>query len=296
MRHIEVERLIEVPKSRIGDAPKESDASIYVREPTVITHLGQPIALYGDISDFDFRQLLSWCKRARFGLFRRMAVQQGKEWSLPKSLELFWGYTTGRHVYTAPPGVTRTTKDDPDIYRESIIPLYHRLRREFELHMPAQYVSQFERLTSQIRPDWRIDGGMYTQVVCNKGNVWSYHLDQSNFRDSWSSMGVFSRGCVGGNTIIPALDMRFAMQGQRFLIFEGARLIHGVTPLTKVKADAYRYSFVYYAHEQMAKMDTLEVELRKFRRSLDKRFDADYQATRDANVQKFRRKMRKSGL
>lgn len=283
----------EVLKSKVGDAAQEDDASIYIKDDCIITVEGKPVAAYGDL-DFDPKRLLAWAKQAEFGLFRRLAYGQGKQFSTKKTYELYFGYTMGRHVYNAPPGPTRTTRDYPQLFNDDLIPLYEKLAKVFETCMPEQYAAQMDAIKC-VGEEWRIGKGLYTQMVFNNANVFSYHVDAMNFKDSWNVMAVFANGCVGGNTIIPALDMRFSMRGAKYLIFNAQKVIHGVTPLTKVRADSYRYSLVYYAQAGMSKLGKLEDELDKFRVSLDKRFDAGYQEERAKATQVMRKRMQKSG-
>jgi hypothetical protein len=286
--------LRDIPTARIGEKAEELDVDIYVDYDVVVHVNGSPVLAYGDLDNINYSEIVAWARRTSFPKVRRMAYVQGKEWSVKQTKELYFGNTMARQVYNVPPGLTRTTRDNIGIYRTQIIPLVRALEQKFKVNMPDQYRKQ-QNEVEKILDEWRIDGGLYTQAVVNDSNVFSYHVDSMNLPGSWNAMAAFAANTVGGNTIVPALNMRFAMHGAKFLIFNAQHIIHAVTPLTHVTKDAYRYSFVFYAHEHMTKMGTTKQEMDKFKASLDKRFDKSYRDERQKLIQASRRKAQKSG-
>lgn len=99
----------------------------------------------------------------------------------------------------------------------------------------------------QVLPDWRLtEASLWTSGVINKESSLPYHRDGNNF-DAWSVMPVVRRGVRGGHLHVPEYDMVVPCRDGYTVMFFGKRIVHGVTPMTKLTADGYRVSVVYYA-------------------------------------------------
>jgi hypothetical protein len=79
-------------------------------------------------------------------------------------------------------------------------------------------------------------------------------------------MYAISHDCAGGYLAVPELNIGFSFDRPALIMFDGQGLIHGVTPLEKRSKEAYRYSVVYYALQQMCKCGTLDEELARIRK------------------------------
>lgn len=102
-------------------------------------------------------------------------------------------------------------------------------------------------VVQQVKPDWRLtDDSLWTSGVINKESSLPYHRDGNNF-DAWSAMPVVRRGVRGGHLHIPEYDLVVPCRDGYAVMFYGKKLVHGVTPMKKLYADAYRVSVVYYA-------------------------------------------------
>lgn len=99
----------------------------------------------------------------------------------------------------------------------------------------------------QVLPDWRLSNhSLWTSGVINKESALPYHRDGNNF-DAWSVMPVIRSGVRGGHLHIPEYDLVVPCRDGIAVAFFGKRLVHGVTPMRKIREDAYRVSIVYYA-------------------------------------------------
>lgn len=102
-------------------------------------------------------------------------------------------------------------------------------------------------VVEQVLPDWRLsDHSLWTSGVINKESALPYHRDGNNF-DAWSVMPVVRSGVRGGHLHIPEYDLVVPCRDGIAVAFFGKRLVHGVTPMRKIRNDAYRISVVYYA-------------------------------------------------
>jgi hypothetical protein len=120
---------------------------------------------------------------------------------------------------------------------------------------------------SGIRSEYLIPGTPFTSGIVNQNNPLGYHYDRGNFEGVMSCMVVFRDLVEGGTLNVPALGAGFSLDDGAFLLFDGQRWLHGVTPIKRLTSKAYRYSVVYYALRAMERCGSAEEELRKARRA-----------------------------
>jgi hypothetical protein len=125
--------------------------------------------------------------------------------------------------------------------------------------VPDVHAKQLETLTA-VREEWKLPGGLWTSGVLNKTSNLPYHYDRNNF-DAWSAMPVVRRHARGGHLHIPRLNVVLKMNDGDVLFFNGQAWVHGVTPITLLKKDAYRYSAVYYPVKKMEQCLSWEAEM-----------------------------------
>ena len=130
---------------------------------------------------------------------------------------------------------------------------------------PVLYEKHRE-VVNQVKQCWRIGGTVFTSGIANHDNALDYHLDQGNFPDLWSAMYAVSYDCAGGYLSVPELDLGFSFERPSLIMFDGQGLLHGVTPLEKRSKEAYRYTVVYYAMQQLCHCGTPEEELDRIRK------------------------------
>lgn len=115
---------------------------------------------------------------------------------------------------------------------------------------PEQYAADVELVTAQVLPEWRMKGTTWTSGVINFDSPLPYHYDRNNF-DAWSAMVVIRRGTTGGHLHVPAYDLTVECADGDVMMFNGRRLLHAVTPLTRLSSAGYRISSVYYPVAKM---------------------------------------------
>ncbi|AEJ95677.1 hypothetical protein BANE1_2 [Mycobacterium phage Bane1] len=111
-----------------------------------------------------------------------------------------------------------------------------------------ELVKRGESELTSVLHDWRLgEAKLWTSGVVNDTCQLPYHRDGFNF-PVWSAMPVVRRGTRGGHLHLPEYDIVVPCGDGSVTFFEGYRLVHGVTPITRVKAkEGYRISCVYYA-------------------------------------------------
>ena len=107
---------------------------------------------------------------------------------------------------------------------------------------------------------------MFTSGIVNENNPLNYHFDSGNYKGVYSAMFGFKQGIRGGYLSVPEINLGFEISDRSLLLFDGQGLLHGVTPITKTRPDAKRYSIVYYSLQQMWNCDTPGEELERLRK------------------------------
>lgn len=114
-----------------------------------------------------------------------------------------------------------------------------------------------------VKPDWVMPGSVFTSGIINQDNPLQYHYDAGNFEGTWSAMAVFKEQVTGGHLVLPDFDLKLACQDSSILMFDGQSELHGVSPIRKMTAEAYRFSIVFYSLELLARCGTPQEELRR---------------------------------
>lgn len=130
--------------------------------------------------------------------------------------------------------------------------------------LPGQHRAQ-SALVAGVLPEWRIRDTVFTSGIVNKDNALGYHRDSGNFKGAWSAMYAFQRDMRGGLLVLPELRVALDFKRPTVLLFDGARLLHGVSPLKQRTKAGYRYSIVYYALAGMANCGTASEEIERIR-------------------------------
>lgn len=157
------------------------------------------------------------------------------------------------------------SREDPDAH--AVIASYaNRVSGYYRDYNPERF-ARHEKTTTKVLDEWRLEGSPFTSGIINKNNPLMYHLDAGNFKDVWSNMLVFKRGVTGGHLALPELDIAFALPNNSLLMFDGQKLIHGVTPigLADEHGGSWRYSIVFYSLQQMWSCLPLGEEVKRFR-------------------------------
>lgn len=164
---------------------------------------------------------------------------------------------------------TSLSYEQPDIHKvlENVADRLSQIMRKVA---PAVYDKDVNE-TSSVDKEWRIsEDSLWTSGVINKTSTLPYHYDGNNF-DMWSAMPIIRRGTRGGALHMPEYDVCIECRDGWVTFFPGYRYLHGVTPITHVTEDAYRYTVVYYCLRGMKDCFTYAVEQAEARKKRTKR-------------------------
>lgn len=138
--------------------------------------------------------------------------------------------------------------------------------RYYRQHNPELYAHHAATVDDRIRPEYHFEDEVFTSGIINDNNPLKYHFDTGNFRDVWSGMLAFRNGTAGGYLAMPEYDLAIAIADRSLLLFDGQSILHGVTPIVKLKPNATRYSIVYYSLKEMWNCAPLDEEIVRIRR------------------------------
>ncbi len=131
--------------------------------------------------------------------------------------------------------------------------------------LPDTYTSHEQLAVNKVKAEWRIPSTPFTSGIINKNNQLNYHFDSGNFKDVYSNMIVLKNNVAGGYLALPEYGVGLECANDTLVMFDGQKILHGVTPIKFFGENAYRYSLVYYTLEQFWKCDELTVEVAKVR-------------------------------
>lgn len=118
---------------------------------------------------------------------------------------------------------------------------------------------------SEVREQWMIPGSVFTSGIVNYNNPLQYHFDAGNFSQVCSAMIGFRHKTQGGHLACPELGIAFEIGDRSLILFDGQKLLHGVTPIKRLADDAFRFTIVYYSLKQMWNCDTVRGEVDRLR-------------------------------
>ena len=223
----------------VGDAVPDRDPES-IRPGTVVCDdiSGEPVAAY--LTNPDPGPL----RRAVLAMDCSSGTQRQ---SVYRSKSKTFGYAPRRPV-TRRESCTMTTtgRDTPEI--EAVLERYADVFTPMLEEVDPALVATARAETAEVLPDWKLGTSkLWTSGIVNDTAQLPYHRDGFNF-PTWSAMPVLRRGTRGGYLHLPEYDLVLPCADSTVTMFEGFRLVHGVTPIRRVvKGEGYRISVVYYA-------------------------------------------------
>lgn len=135
----------------------------------------------------------------------------------------------------------------------------------YALHNADLYQQHLQTTSEKISEDWRLPEVPFTSGIINDNNPLCYHFDTGNFKKVWSAMIVLKRKISGGYLAMPEYDVMVEVLNHSIFYFDGQSILHGVTPIKKMAADARRFSLVYDSLQQMWNCQPLREEIARAR-------------------------------
>lgn len=235
----------------------EVDCSQLIDEDCLITVGGVPKILYKKI-EADTAPIRWAVKTIKYGTSTRTAGL--------KTTSAIFGFSPRNVLRKDFCSATSMAKNFPKQHFV-ICDFSRQLTKLYEKYFPETLKRHYEIADKKVKPEWKMEGTPFTSGIVNKNNPLKYHHDSGNFKNVLSNMLVLKRGVQGGRLACPEFDIKFECADNHVVIFDGAQILHGVTPINKPEGeDTYRYTAVYYSLEQMWKCDSVNEEVKRIRK------------------------------
>lgn len=239
----------------------ESDCNTFIRESTVIYEQGKPTIVYEEL-DWDCADVVRALQNIEYkNDFRTDGLTTNSRTFgfLPRNV-------IRRDFCTA----AAMAMLFPDAH-QIICDYSSKVAERYQAAHPTLYQDHNERAAGTVIADYKLQGSPFTSGIVNYNTALKYHFDKGNFNDVWSAMLVFKHHISGGYLAVPQYDLLFELKHNSLLMFDGQGLLHGVTPIRKRRADAFRYSVVYYSMQAMWQCLTPGEEMQRIRTLKTKR-------------------------
>lgn len=231
----------------------ESDYSIFIDEDTIIRDFesGEIVVVYLKLTD-DLSELRNSVVNLKYAKGRRTAGL--------KTQDKVFGYMQRLGVANDYCSTAVFAKSNPKEHN-IVCNFGSTLSKLYEKYVPEVYKKHQQIVFDRVKPQWIIKDSVFTSGIINKNNQLNYHFDRGNFKNVYSNMIAFKKDMMGGHLSIPEYDLGLKISDSSVTLFDGQKILHGVTPLKFLSEKSYRYTLVYYSLEQMWKCETPQEEL-----------------------------------
>jgi hypothetical protein len=147
------------------------------------------------------------------------------------------------------------------------------ISKSYKNYFRTPFVNQIKRNfigAHKVHPFYRIKGTPFSGGVINKNCALNYHFDRANTNDGISCMIILKENTLGGELILPELNIGFSCDDGYILLFDGQKYLHGVTEMLS-SSNGYRYTIVYYNNNGMNLCLPPDEEEKHFQNWLDKK-------------------------
>lgn len=256
MKNLVVER-VHLNPALLKRAAQENDAQILVNESTIIRDpQGNILCVY-------IVEPSQWLERIRASIMNINFETSDRASGLIQTSVIF-GYrpaSTMRSTTQSTCSKTRFANKQAEL-NEILTKSGLHLDELYRKYIPDIYV-QHKESTDKILENWKLHESVFTSGIVNKNNALPYHRDSGNFDNVYSNMIGFKKGIQGGRLVIPELNLKLEIQDSSVTMFDGQKLLHGVTPIIKLNSSSYRFTAVYYSLKSMWKCLTPEDEIKR---------------------------------
>lgn len=139
------------------------------------------------------------------------------------------------------------------------------LTKYYKKFVPKLFKEHKKIADDNILKDWMIKGTPFSSGIVNKNNELHYHYDAGNFKDVYSNMVAFKSNIQGGFLSIPEYGIGLEIATNSVLLFDGQKILHGVTPIKLLNENSYRYTIVYYTLKAMWGCEPVSEEVARYK-------------------------------
>jgi len=229
-----------------------------IRESCILELDGKPIVIYKKLDEegLDSKDLQLALKSIKYTKSTRTGGL--------KTISRIFGYAPRVTLRKDFCSSTSLTQDNPAAHSK-ICEYGAKVAALYSSTAPDVFKQHKSTTDEKVLKEWRIEDTPFTSGIVNKNNPLKYHFDSGNFKNVYSCMLGFKQNIEGGYLALPEYDCAIEIANNTVLIFDGQQILHGVTPIRKLTADAHRYTIVYYSLRRMWDCLPLTEELARIR-------------------------------
>lgn len=272
-------RKIQVQKAEVAisglrlKVPTDADYDLLIDEPSLVYEGDQLRAVFLDC-DSDVDEL--------FGVIRKIKYNTAGRTAGLVSTSRVVGFqpriTIRRNFCCAASLAFESPKDHAVICAWA-----QRAAALYQHYNPDMFTRHASTVTTAVKPEWLLPGGVFTSGIVNRDSSLRYHCDRGNFKGFWNCMYAYAYKMAGGHLVLPEYRVAFSFQKPRFITFDAPGTWHGVTALKKYTPQSWRYSVVYYSMQKMRSCLSAAEELTRIR-TIKTRLEIKRAGLEDDNV------------
>lgn len=235
---------------------KEADYGTLIDEDAIINLNGKKVIVYIANLNKKLPKMVEALKRVKYDTSTRTN-------GLVTTSKIF-GFAPRNVIRNHPCRAAKFAADQPEEHN-LVAQAAYIAEEQYRKHHPEMAEKHFQIADTKVRKEYRIGKTMFTSGIINHNNPLRYHFDTGNFEGVASAMFAFKDGIEGGYLSVPELEIGFSCRDHSLTIFDGQALLHGVTPIKKLKPDATRFTVVFYSLKQLWNCETNVDEISKLR-------------------------------
>lgn len=260
MRRIDTIRKKLDAKKYLKKIPKETEYSTLIKDDTIIYENGEPIIIYKILPPDILNKIRHLVHEAHY-------MKSSRSNGLPTQSAIFGSLprVPNRNNYCRKTVNTRTqVKLLNDVLAFSTI-----IDEVYKNLLPEQHDLNLKIVRENVVDDYMIENTPFTTVNFNVNHAIKHHLDTGNFKNVFSNVLILKENVTGGYLVAPEFDIAFEQSDGALILFDGQKIIHGVTPIKLTKPEGYRCSCVFYSLATMKNCYPYKQELQRIKQIRD---------------------------
>jgi hypothetical protein len=234
----------------------EKDYDFLVDEDAIITLNGKKIIVYIARLEQKMPRMVEALKKVKYDTSTRTN-------GLVTTSKIF-GFAPRNVIRNHPCRSAKFASDQPQEH-DIVARAAYIAEEQYKKHHPEMAEKHFQIADQKVKREYRIGETMFTSGIINHNNPLRYHFDAGNFEGVASAMFAFKEDIEGGFLSVPEVGLGFACKDHSLTIFDGQALLHGVTPIKKLKQSATRFTVVFYSLKQLWNCETNVDEISRLR-------------------------------
>jgi hypothetical protein len=260
MEIINAEKLKTSFDSLIKTIPKKTDCQRIIKNDAIVYEAGKAIIIYKILNSDQIVRIKRLIKNAKY-------TKGARSNGIPSQSAIF-GYLPRVPYRNDFCRLTADTKNQKKI-ADNILEYSKIIDEIYKELLPEQHELNLEIVNTNIEKDYIIKDTPFTTINFNVNHAIRYHRDTGNFKDVYSNVLIIKEDVIGGHLICPEYNIGFEQGDGALILFDGQKIIHGVTPIKQMNENGFRASCVFYSLATMKNCYPYKEELQRIKEVRD---------------------------